>query len=995
MSASALAIAAPAGAATYFFTAGTYAGPDPLLSPDILEIQGGSTKVFSSNFANQSGLVNWREGNLLIGGGANISNASEWMSYGNLSIGYTSGGGAFLNSGTFANAGLGNTTNFDVFLDNSGTIDAAAGTIRLGNGGIFRSGSQYLGTGAVIVASNISFIGNQDTQSLLFQNGAFSGTGAQLSGTADWTGGTFTGDWAIDAGATLTSRGGATRVFGGGTFALNGTLAWEEPSNALFGGGVVLTNNGLMDFNAGSRFGFTSGGGSLVNSAGGEIGAANGVVVNLDVPLINEGGLLTSAGIINYGNTGQQFLDGTRFAGTGANRVNTNAAFSGTINSENLELRGGQYQGAAAGLAGEADWFAGNFAGDWTLASGAGIDVLGPATRSLANGSFINNGILAWQESSTLLFAGNSVLTNNASLQFLADSSFGNSSGGGALVNAATGTIDVASGVTWSLAMSGFANNAGTINSDGLINFNVLGQTFNDGTQFTGSGASRINTNAVFNGGFNSANLELRNGNYSGGNAELSGIVDWYGGNIVDDWTVTAGAILVSREAATRSLFGGTLANNGTITWADSNTTLFGGEFVLTNNALMDVDANVSFGNNSGGGSFVNGPGGLVDVATGHSLTVSNSFFANNGGELRADGVINFNAGGQQFNGGSFTGIGENRVNTSAVFAGALSSQNLVFAGGLFGGNAAVLDGAAEWRGGDFTGGWRIGPDAEMIATGASTRTFAGGTFVNDGRLTMSSPATTLLGGGVLVTNNGLIDFQSDSSFGGFTTGAGSVVNNGLIEKTGGSGTTALLPSGNLTNNGTINVLSGTIAFNTNFANGSNGTLSGTGVFQHGGTLTNAGTIAPGDIGMTGMLQLNGNYLQTETGALASQLFSLGSYDRFNISGSATLDGTLALSCLAGCMLNVGDSFVLLDSVGALSGVFAGVTTSGFNDGFAYDLLYDYDNDLVKLTVTNVGVPGGGIVPEPSVWAMLIIGFGAVGGALRRSRRRFVRSIVA
>lgn len=988
LSASALAIAAPAGAATFFFNSGGYAGPNPLVGPDILEIQSNAAKSFGSDFTNQSGTVNWRGGSILLGNGSVINNSSDWFSHGNLVMSNTTGGGTFLNQGTFANAGVANTTIFNVAFDNGGILDASDGVIQINSGGIFRSGSQYLGTGSVVITSNGSFLGNQNSESLVFQSGAFTGTGAQLAGTAEWTGGTFTGDWAIDSGATLTVLGSNARTFGAGAFTVNGTLNWQDSSSGLFGGGAVVTNNGLMNFDASSTFNPTTGGGSLVNSASGEIAVAVGQALNLNIPIINEGGLLTANGVINYGNGGQQFLDGTRFAGSGANRVNTNAAFSGTIDSENLELRGGVFQGSGAILTGDTDWSGGNFAGDWALASGAGIDLFGSAARAISNGSFVNNGTLAWQDSSSMFFGGSSTLTNNASMQFFADSTFFNTTGGGALINSATGTIDVASGATVTFSMSGFANNGGIINSDGLTNFNVSGQTFNDGTQFTGTGISRINTNAVFNGGFDSANVEFRSGSFSGGNAELNGTVDWHGGNIVDDWTVMSGASLVSLGSGSRSLIGGTLGNNGTMAWADASTMLFGGGFVLTNNAHMDFDANATFTNTTGGGTFVNAASGVVDVAGGQTLTILNSFFTNDGGQLSADGIINFNTGGAQFNAGtSFTGTGESRINGGAGFAGAFSSDNLVFTAGNFDGSSAVLNGRAEWRGGTFRTDWTVASGAELLSTGNASRSLVGGTFVNDGTMSMAGSGGVLLGSGVTVTNSGLIDFQTDSTFGAFTTGGGSIVNNGLIEKTGGTGTTTLSPSGGLTNAGTINVLSGTIALNANFANGSDGTLAGTGSFRSSGTLTNAGTIAPGDIGMTGTLQLDSNYLQTGSGVLASQLFSAGSYDQFNIFGSASLDGTLALSCLVGCAINVGDSFVLLDSIGALSGGFANVTTSGFNDGFAYDLLYDYDNDLVRLTVTNAGFSGGGAVPEPSVWAMLIIGFGMVGGAMRKQHR--------
>ncbi len=37
--------------------------------------------------------------------------------------------------------------------------------------------------------------------------------------------------------------------------------------------------------------------------------------------------------------------------------------------------------------------------------------------------------------------------------------------------------------------------------------------------------------------------------------------------------------------------------------------------------------------------------------------------------------------------------------------------------------------------------------------------------------------------------------------------------------------------------------------------------------------------------------------------------------------------------------------------------------------------------------MSEVALPGGG-VPEPATWAMMILGFGMAGGALRTTRRK-------
>ena len=105
-------------------------------------------------------------------------------------------------------------------------------------------------------------------------------------------------------------------------------------------------------------------------------------------------------------------------------------------------------------------------------------------------------------------------------------------------------------------------------------------------------------------------------------------------------------------------------------------------------------------------------------------------------------------------------------------------------------------------------------------------------------------------------------------------------------------------------------------------------------------------------------------------------------FDKFVVNGTATLGGTLALSCVGSCSLNANDTFVILDSTGDLSGTFGSVTATGFGTGFDYSVRYDYAVDLVELRVIQPGVPMP--VPEPETWAMLIAGLGLVGALARR-----------
>ena len=85
------------------------------------------------------------------------------------------------------------------------------------------------------------------------------------------------------------------------------------------------------------------------------------------------------------------------------------------------------------------------------------------------------------------------------------------------------------------------------------------------------------------------------------------------------------------------------------------------------------------------------------------------------------------------------------------------------------------------------------------------------------------------------------------------------------------------------------------------------------------------------------------------------------------------------------CALNANDEFVILDSTGDLSGIFAALTFTGFGSGFDAIAIYDHAADLVKLKVINPGAP----VPVPGAWVLLLTALGALRGvAGRRSGSR-------
>ncbi len=386
---------------------------------------------------------------------------------------------------------------------------------------------------------------------------------------------------------------------------------------------------------------------------------------------------------------------------------------------------------------------------------------------------------------------------------------------------------------------------------------------------------------------------------------------------------------------------------------------------------------------NNGGplSTFTNN--GTLRVAAGQSSSIGSVAFVSNGGilDVGAGGSLSFAGGNGTFNGGTqFAGSGVNMVTNNATFNGSFNSTNLSLRSGVFTGNAAALNGRADFGGGVLQDSWTVAGGATLNGVDGGNKFLSSTTLTNQGTLAWKTGDALFFQNSALLLNQGTIDLQTDSAMVFNGGGVGTFVNAGLVTKTGGTGTSAIGNNLGFDNQGVVDVRTGTIRLPDNFTN--NGTLKGTGAFATN-VLTNAGHVAPGS--SPGTLTLNGNYIQTALGFMDTELPSSALFDTFLVDGTASLDGTLALSCVLGCSLHDGDVFVILDSTGNLSGTFGNVTTTGFANGFQYDLVYDYIADLVKLEVIHASTPT--TVPEPATWALLTAGLAVVGALARRRRR--------
>ena len=127
------------------------------------------------------------------------------------------------------------------------------------------------------------------------------------------------------------------------------------------------------------------------------------------------------------------------------------------------------------------------------------------------------------------------------------------------------------------------------------------------------------------------------------------------------------------------------------------------------------------------------------------------------------------------------------------------------------------------------------------------------------------------------------------------------------------------------------------------------------------GSVTNsAGSLSPDAI------LLSGDYTQGAAGELFVGIGGLVQgveYDFLDVSGVATLAGSLRLELEDGFLPSVTDSFVILEAAGGLSGTFDSVVST---DGSVWSL--DYQPTQVILSFEQL------VVPEPATLLTLLLG---------------------
>lgn len=311
----------------------------------------------------------------------------------------------------------------------------------------------------------------------------------------------------------------------------------------------------------------------------------------------------------------------------------------------------------------------------------------------------------------------------------------------------------------------------------------------------------------------------------------------------------------------------------------------------------------------SGAAININQNGQLWLVTSASNVTVDQVF--SGAGILRFDGTSDFQVSGDNSGfSGQFRVQGSGSVlfqtQNSLGSAQILNSGTLSFASGLTVANAISGTGSVVYNGAGTTS-----------LTGANT--YSGGTAINSGVLrvqtlsSLGSGAVSIAAGGEL-----LIDNSADQVFGSNLSGAG------ILRKSG----TGLLSFSQPFTVGSLRIDQGRVRLNvvatTNVTVASGARLDGTGRVI--GSLTNGGVVAPGN--SIGTLTVQGNYVQGAAGVLEIEFDGAGGIDLLDITGTATLGGTLRFVSIGGAE-GAGGTF--LQAAGGVTGTFANVETVGAN----------------------------------------------------------------
>jgi hypothetical protein len=417
--------------------------------------------------------------------------------------------------------------------------------------------------------------------------------------------------------------------------------------------------------------------------------------------------------------------------------------------------------------------------------------------------------------------------------------------------------------------------------------------------------------------------------------------------------------------------------NSGTFRKSNGGNTSLVFDVLFNNTGTVEAQTGTLrlAGGGTSSGSFSAQQGATLDFGGGTQVITLTA-----PGSISGAGTIGFGDGTT-----TISGSGTYSVGNTAIGGGTLNlnldgtTANLyVGYGTLQGSGTLTVTSTADWSGCSFiagTGATTIASNATLTITTGMTgcHGYTQSVPILDtrtlnvaGTANLKGTNSLVLQNGATILNTGIFDIQDDAGLWHNPADAksSSVSNSGTFRKSNGVNKSLVFDI-LFTNTGTVQAQSGILSFS-NFTqtngvtvlNGgtlesysapltfNGGTLQGAGTIN--GNVTNTGgTVSPGS--SPGKLHIAGNYSQGAAGKLNIELggnISVEQYDLLDVTGTATLSGTLNVSLINNFKPVTGDAFRIINFSNR-SGDF--VTETGLSVGGWLTLLPVYSSDHLSL----------------------------------------------
>jgi len=766
---------------------------------------------------------------------------------------------------------------------------------------------------AIINSGSVTLDQEVTVQDLILSGGTLQGSnGITVTNAMAWTDGTLGG-----SGATTVADGAALNISATGscwgtgarltgrTLNAAGTATLTGTTTLCVDTGAIINNSGLFDvvsnvnvdiWAGGTRNAVLNNTGTLRKSGGVGTSAWSSVAVN------NAGTVQAQSGTLRLANGGTS--SGSYYAAVGAT-----LDFGGGTHTINLT--------AASSISGAGTV---SYSGDATTVSGDG-------SYAVAGTTVINGGTLSVEQEATTT----NLTVSSGTLQ---------GSNGITVTGVMTWTDGTLSGSGATTVASGAALNISATGSCWGTGARLTGRTLNvAGTAtLTGTTTLCVDTGAIINN---------------------SGLFDVVSNVNVDNWSGgTRNAVLNNTGTLRKSGGAGTSAwfsvavNNAGIVQAQSGTLRLSNGGTSSGSYYAAVGATLDFG----GGT--------------HTITLTTA------SSISGAGTVSYSGGATTVSGeGSYAVAGTTVINGGAlsVEREATTTNLTVSSGTLQGSNGITVTNAMAWTDGTLGGSGATtvasGAALNISATGSCWGTGArltGRTLNVAGTATLTGTTTLCVDTGAIINNSGLFDVVSNVNVDNWSGGTRNAVlnNTGTLRKSGGAGTSAWF-SVAVNNAGIVQAQSGTLQFDNSFTqnagatwlNGGNLAKSGSLVFN-GGALGGTGTIT-GNVANTGgivspgmspgILRIAGNYTQGPTGTLNIELGGAtygAQYDVLDVTGAASLSGTLNVSLINGFTPVTGTVFQVMN-YGSYSGGFSAF--NGLSQGGGLVLMPYFSADNLSL----------------------------------------------